>query len=84
MKLALGGAQFGLAYGVANTSGQVALPEASRILQMAYKQGVRVIDTAIAYGESEKALGQVGVAGWECNQQAARNACRPFGCRSNR
>lgn len=64
MKLALGGAQFGLAYGVANTSGQVALPEASRILQMAYKQGVRVIDTAIAYGESEKALGQVGVAGW--------------------
>lgn len=64
MKLALGGAQFGLAYGVANISGQVVLPEASRILQIAYEQGVRVIDTAIAYGESEKALGQVGVAGW--------------------
>lgn len=65
MKLALGGAQFGLAYGVANTSGQVALQDASQILQIAYAHGVRVMDTAIAYGESEKTLGQVGVADWK-------------------
>jgi aryl-alcohol dehydrogenase-like predicted oxidoreductase len=64
MKLALGGAQFGLAYGVANKGGQVALQEVSKILRVAYDQGIRTIDTAIAYGDSEAALGQVGVSGW--------------------
>lgn len=65
MKLALGGAQFGMTYGVANTDGKVSLREASHILHSAYESGVRVVDTAIAYGESEATLGQAGVTAWQ-------------------
>ncbi len=65
MKLALGSAQFGLKYGVANTEGQVFLREAALILQTAHAQGVRMVDTAIAYGDSEVTLGEAGVTDWE-------------------
>lgn len=64
MKLALGTAQFGLAYGIANTEGQVSADAATRILSCARKAGMDTIDTAIAYGESEQRLGEAGVGGW--------------------
>jgi aryl-alcohol dehydrogenase-like predicted oxidoreductase len=64
MKLALGSAQFGLSYGVANEVGQVCLDEAKAILDLARRNGVSVIDTAIAYGESEYTLGQCGIDNW--------------------
>lgn len=63
MKLALGTAQFGLDYGVANTAGRVSLDEARRIIALARSKGIDTVDTAIAYGESESLLGQVGVNG---------------------
>lgn len=62
--IALGTVQFGLAYGVSNTTGQVSLPEARRILDAASECGMDTLDTAIAYGESETVLGQLGVGGW--------------------
>jgi len=65
MKLALGTAQFGLFYGVANTMGQVSLAETSRIMALALSKGIDTLDTAIAYGESEAALGRVGVNDWK-------------------
>jgi aryl-alcohol dehydrogenase-like predicted oxidoreductase len=63
-RLALGTAQFGQAYGVANRSGQVGHADAGVILARARDAGIDTIDTAIAYGESEQRLGEVGVDGW--------------------
>ena len=60
--LALGTAQFGLRYGVANRSGQVSQAEVSGILQDAAAGGIDTVDTAIAYGSSEASLGVAGVS----------------------
>jgi aryl-alcohol dehydrogenase-like predicted oxidoreductase len=65
MKLALGTVQFGLNYGVANTSGQVSSEVARDILQHAHQSGIDTLDTAIAYGESESVLGKIGVQAWK-------------------
>jgi aryl-alcohol dehydrogenase-like predicted oxidoreductase len=63
-RLGLGTAQFGLRYGVANAGGQVSLREARAILDHAAAAGISLLDTAIAYGESESRLGQLDVAHW--------------------
>jgi len=63
-RLALGTVQFGQPYGIANVSGQVGVAEVRAILQRAWEAGLRALDTAIAYGESEACLGRVGVTGW--------------------
>lgn len=64
-KLAIGTAQFGLNYGVANQYGQVSKKEVQNILSFAWQQGISAIDTAVGYGESEKVLGQIGVQHWK-------------------
>lgn len=64
-RLALGTAQFGLYYGVANQFGQVASEEVSKILLAAAAGGMRTLDTAIVYGVSESVLGNCGVNSWE-------------------
>ena len=61
MKLALGTVQFGMPYGVANKSGQVTRAEAKLMLRLASENGIDNIDTALAYGETEKYLGEIGV-----------------------
>lgn len=63
-RLALGTVQFGLDYGIANHSGRVHPDEAGRILTEAGQAGISMLDTAIAYGDSERTLGQIGVADW--------------------
>jgi aryl-alcohol dehydrogenase-like predicted oxidoreductase len=63
MKLGLGTVQFGLDYGVSNTSGQVAPDEVRRILQKASEHGISVLDTAAGYGNAEAVLGQCLPAG---------------------
>jgi aryl-alcohol dehydrogenase-like predicted oxidoreductase len=63
-RLALGTAQFGLDYGIANTAGKVDSIEVARILARARQGGVDTLDTAIAYGDSEARLGAAGVANW--------------------
>jgi aryl-alcohol dehydrogenase-like predicted oxidoreductase len=62
-RIALGTVQFGLPYGVANATGQIDRDEAARIVQLARRAGMDTIDTAIAYGESEQRLGELGVEG---------------------
>jgi aryl-alcohol dehydrogenase-like predicted oxidoreductase len=57
MELGLGTVQFGLDYGVSNTQGKVSLSEAAAILREANMLGIRVLDTASAYGESEEVIG---------------------------
>jgi len=64
MKLALGTVQFGLNYGVANTTGRVSTEMADAILREAQLAGMDTLDTAIAYGESESVLGRLGVQSW--------------------
>lgn len=63
MKLALGTAQIGLDYGVANTQGKVSPEEARRILDVARSAGITMLDTAVAYGDSEARLGEIGITG---------------------
>jgi aryl-alcohol dehydrogenase-like predicted oxidoreductase len=57
-KLALGGAQFGMPYGVANSIGQPSYLVVDEILRKASVAGISVIDTAQAYGDSEALLGR--------------------------
>ncbi len=64
MRLALGTAQFGLPYGIANQAGQVSRKDVSAMLQLAASNGIDTLDTAIAYGDSEAALGQAGTQGF--------------------
>jgi aryl-alcohol dehydrogenase-like predicted oxidoreductase len=61
MRLCLGTVQFGLPYGVANASGQVTAAEVQAILRLARDSRIDTLDTAIAYGDSERALGEAGV-----------------------
>ena len=61
MKIALGSAQFGLSYGVANAYGKVTSDEIATILDVAVTNNIDTLDTAIAYGDSETALGSAGV-----------------------
>lgn len=64
-RLALGTAQFGLNYGIANQAGQVLVCDAATILDCAAAAGLDTLDTAIAYGDSEERLGQIGVNQWQ-------------------
>jgi len=65
MKLALGTAQFGSSYGVMNSLGQVELANVKKIIGLARSSGLKTLDTAISYGNSEKLLGIAGVRDFE-------------------
>ena len=58
-KLALGGANFGLDYGLANKSGKISESELSDILFFAQEARIEVLDTAHAYGDSESRIGSI-------------------------
>ena len=59
-KLGLGTVQFGMNYGVANETGKINLLEAKKIIQLAKEYNINLIDTAIAYGDSQKLIGKIG------------------------
>ena len=65
-KLMLGTVQFGLNYGVANTTGKPSFETVKTILKAAYDGGVTALDTAPEYGDSEevigRALGELGLS----------------------
>lgn len=58
-KIVLGTVQFGLNYGVNNSSGQVTPREILSILQLAGKNNISLLDTSSAYGSAEKILGEL-------------------------
>jgi aryl-alcohol dehydrogenase-like predicted oxidoreductase len=63
-RLALGTAQFGLPYGIANQTGKIEISEAQAMISIARASGIDTLDTAIAYGESEQAIGQCNAHGF--------------------
>lgn len=65
MKLALGTAQFGSAYGIASPQPQINLADSQAIIEYAHHRGMKVLDTAIGYGSSESRLGEIGVHSWK-------------------
>jgi aryl-alcohol dehydrogenase-like predicted oxidoreductase len=65
MKIAIGTVQFGLNYGIANINGQTSQFEAKKIINTALKYGIDTLDTAAAYGESEKVLGKISIQGFD-------------------
>ncbi len=57
MRLGLGTVQFGMDYGIANERGKTGLADVRAIIAMAEQNGISVLDTAAAYGDSEATLG---------------------------
>lgn len=57
-KLMLGTVQFGMDYGVANTSGKPSFETVKTILKEAYDGGINALDTAPEYGDSEEVIGK--------------------------
>ena len=58
LPLMLGTVQFGMNYGVANTTGKPSFEAVKAILKTAYDGGVTALDTAPAYGDSEEVIGR--------------------------
>jgi aryl-alcohol dehydrogenase-like predicted oxidoreductase len=56
--LCLGTAQFGLSYGITNANGQVHELGVAQLLNQASTSGIRMVDTAQAYGDAEAVLGR--------------------------
>jgi aryl-alcohol dehydrogenase-like predicted oxidoreductase len=57
-KLILGTVQFGLNYGVNNTVGKPSKENIKSILDSAYNNGIQLLDTAEAYGDSQNKIGE--------------------------
>lgn len=63
-RLVLGTAQLGADYGIAYTSKKITLEEFRSIMGKAREAGIHSIDTAMAYGDSQKVLGEIGIDDW--------------------
>ncbi len=61
-RLVLGTVQFGLDYGINNTAGRPDVATVQRILNAASDNGIEILDTASAYGDSETLLGELDAA----------------------
>lgn len=57
-KLVIGSANFGMEYGFDKSRGILSQDSISQILHFAWENNIRVIDTAIEYGNSETAIGK--------------------------
>lgn len=58
-KIGIGSVQFGLPYGISNTTGQTPLEEVVKIFDIAFSNGIHIIDTASGYGASEAVTGML-------------------------
>ncbi|MEM8918561.1 MAG: aldo/keto reductase [Pseudomonadota bacterium] len=63
-KLVFGTAQLGLRYGIGNITGQPDAATARSMIREAIRNGVEYFDTARAYGDSEKVIGEAMAQGW--------------------
>jgi len=58
-KLILGTAQWGMQYGIANRAGKPEPQDVAKMMALGWASGVRRLDTARAYGESENLIGEL-------------------------
>ena len=58
-RLALGTAQFGLAYGINNAVGQPSRAAVADVVREARDAGINLLDTAAVYGDAEARLGEM-------------------------
>jgi aryl-alcohol dehydrogenase-like predicted oxidoreductase len=70
-ELVLGSAQWGMGYGIANTTGQPSANDLRRMLDAAHAKGVRWLDTARAYGSSEDRIGELAAPTWRIATKVA-------------
>jgi uncharacterized protein len=56
-KLILGTVQFGLKYGINNKLGKPSREEVFKILDFAFRSGIKILDTAESYGNSHQIIG---------------------------
>jgi aryl-alcohol dehydrogenase-like predicted oxidoreductase len=57
-KLILGTVQMGLDYGINNRFGKISIEESHKILLKAHSSGITTLDTAEAYGNAHKVIGE--------------------------
>jgi aryl-alcohol dehydrogenase-like predicted oxidoreductase len=57
-KIVLGTVQLGLDYGINNQHGKPSLEQAFEILDVAFDNGINILDTAEAYGNSQEIIGK--------------------------
>ena len=55
-KIIMGGAQFGMKYGIANKNGEISSKQLNQILNYAVNNKMTLIDTAISYDRSLKKI----------------------------
>ena len=65
MKIALGTAQLGSDYGIANDTGKFDPRAVQSLLDLALSLGVDTIDTAVAYGDAEAVLGKYSLGAFK-------------------
>jgi len=64
-KLAIGTANFGMAYGHGTKAERLSEEVGKEILAYAERLGIETLDTAISYGDCTKRLGSIGVKNWK-------------------
>jgi aryl-alcohol dehydrogenase-like predicted oxidoreductase len=64
-RLGIGTVQFGMHYGISNVLGQTSASEVSSILAYAKSRGIHLIDTALAYGDAERTLGENNLSSFQ-------------------
>ena len=57
-KIILGTVQMGLEYGINNNLGRISFEESQQILLKAFLSGIKTLDTAEAYGNAHKVIGE--------------------------
>jgi len=77
-KLVIGGAQFGLDYGITNRDGQPSVDKVAEILRFCIGSGSRFIDTAADYGNSEIRIGGTAKNGWRQDSKVVTKFRLPF------
>lgn len=73
-KVILGTVQFGLNYGINNSIGKPSKNKVFEILDFAFTSGIKTLDTANAYGNSELLIGEY----IETRKQTEFNVCSKF------
>lgn len=75
--MTLGTVQMGMNYGISNFSGKISEHESIEIIRQSITEGIEYIDTASAYGDSEKIIGKALKNGWS-NRVKVITKLNPF------